>query len=98
MDMVRRLLLALLVTSVAAPMPTSAFVFADNEDNKMVCRRDRDRTLGFNIRAPRTCRTRAEWRALEEHTQNEMQQIRDGQEVREPEGGFLRDLPGSGPN
>ena len=96
--MVRRLLLALLVTAVAAPLPAAAFVFDANEDNKMVCRRDRERTLGSNIRAPRTCRTKAEWRALEEPTQNEMQQIRDGQEVREPEGGCLRDWPGSGPN
>jgi hypothetical protein len=93
----RRPLIAILTVSIAAPLPASAFAFDDNRDNKVVCRRDRDHTLGSHIRAPRTCRTRAEWRAIEEHTQNEMQQIRDGQQARENEGGSLVPGPGSGP-
>ena len=90
----RRVLLTFVAAAVAAPFPAAAFDF-DDRDNKVVCRRDRETTLGSHIRAPRTCRTRAEWRQIEEHTQNEMQQIRDGQEARVPEGMTL--VPGRSP-
>ena len=79
----RQLLLASILTSVAAPMPAAAFAF-DARDDQVVCRRDREKVLGSNMRAARTCRTRAEWRQIEEHTQNEMQQFRDGQTPIEP--------------
>lgn len=88
-----RLLIASLAVSVAAPLPAAAF--DNNRDEQVVCRRDRQSNLGSHIRAPRTCRTRAEWRQIEEHTQNEMQQIRDGQQPREPEGMTL--VPGLSP-
>jgi len=90
-----RLLIAFLAASVAAPMPAAAFAFGDDRNDQVVCRRDRQSNLGSHIRAPRTCRTRAEWRQIEEHTQNEMQQIRDGQQPREPEGITL--VPGLSP-
>lgn len=90
-----RFLIAILAVSVAAPIPATAFAFGDNRDDQVVCRRDRQSSLGSHIRAPRTCRTRAEWRQIEEHTQNEMQQIRDGQQPREPEGMTL--VPGLSP-
>ncbi len=85
----RRLLISALAALVAAPLPTAAVAFDDSQDDKVVCRRDREKTLGSNMRAPRTCRTRAQWRELEEQTQNEIQQIRDGQEPEMPEGGGL---------
>jgi len=87
--------IAFLAVSVAAPMPAASFAFGNNRDDQVVCRRDRETTLGSHIRAPRTCRTRAEWRQIEEHTQNEMQQIRDGQQPRESEGITL--VPGLSP-
>ena len=79
----RQLLLAAILGSVAAPMPAAAFAF-DDRDDRVICRRDRDKVLGSNMRAARTCRTRAEWRQIEEHSQNEMQQFRDGQTPIEP--------------
>ena len=92
----RHLLLALLTTAVAAPIPTSAIAL-DDSNNKIVCRRDRESNLGSHIRAQRTCRTRAQWREVEEQTQNEVQQIRDGQEPSPREGGSLVPGPGDGP-
>ena len=74
----RFLMSAVLAASVAAPMPVFAAAVDDNDD-KMVCRSSREHNLGTRIRAPRVCRTRAQWREIEEHTQSEMQQIRDGQ-------------------
>ena len=87
----RLLMSAVVAASVAVPMPVHA-VAADNvaannsADKKMVCRSSRDHNLGTRIRAPRVCRTRAQWRELEEHTQNELQQIRDGQAPSEGSG------------
>ena len=75
----RLLMSAVLAASVAAPMPAFAVAVDDSNDNKMVCRSNRDHVVGTRIRAPRVCRTRAQWRELEEQTQSEMQQIRDGQ-------------------
>ena len=84
----RQLLLASILASVAAPMPVAAFAF-DARDDRVICRRDREKVLGSNMRAARTCRTRAEWRLVEEQTQNEMQQIQDGREPRPNEGGGI---------
>ena len=79
----RHLLLATLASAVAAPIPTPAEAL-DDSNNRMVCRRDREPQLGSHLQRQRICRTRAEWRALEELTQNELQQIRDGQKPNEP--------------
>jgi hypothetical protein len=80
------LIKALVAAVVLAPVP--AFASADdNRDNQVVCRRDREANLGSHLRAPRTCRTRAEWRELEDHSQRELQQIRDGQQAQEPNEG-----------
>ena len=81
------LMSALLAATVAAPMPALAFAFDDNRDDKIVCRSNRDHAVGTRIRAERVCRTRAEWRQLEEHTQRELQQVRDGQAPNAPAAG-----------
>ena len=83
----RFLMSAVLAASVAAPMPALALSSDGARDNQVVCRSVRDHTVGTRIRAPRTCRTRAEWRQIEEHTQREIQQIRDGQAPTEPPAG-----------
>ncbi len=75
----RFLMSAVLAACVAAPVPALAVGFDDGGDSKVVCRSNRDHNLGTRIRAPRVCRTRAEWREEQERTQSEMQQIRDGQ-------------------
>ncbi len=75
----RFLMFAVVAASVAAPMTAVAVGFDDNGDDKMVCRSNREHNVGTRIRAPRVCRTRAQWRELEERTQSEIQQIRDGQ-------------------
>ena len=83
------LMFAVLTASVAAPMPALAFALDDNRDDKIVCRSNRDHVVGTRIRAERVCRTRAQWRELEEHTQRELQQIRDGQAPNEPAAGSV---------
>jgi hypothetical protein len=75
----RILMSAVLAACLAAPVPALAVAGDDNGDNKVVCRSNRDHNVGTRIRAPRVCRTRAEWREEQERTQSEMQQIRDGQ-------------------
>jgi len=84
----RFLISAVLAASVAAPVPALAVAYDDNGDNKVVCRSQRDHNVGTRIRAPRVCRTRAEWREEQERTQSEMQQIRDGQAPNLPEPGI----------
>jgi hypothetical protein len=80
------LMFTLLATSLALPI-TAAPAF-DDRDDQMVCRRDRQSEVGTRMRAPRTCRTRAQWREMEELTQREIDQIRDGQQPQNPnEGG-----------
>lgn len=83
----RFLMSAVLAASVAAPVPAMAVVYNDNGDNKVVCRSNRDHNVGTRIRAPRVCRTRAEWREEQERTHSEMQQIRDGQAPTMPQAG-----------
>jgi hypothetical protein len=83
----RILMSAVLAASVAAPVPALAVAFDDKDDNKVVCRSNREHNVGTRIRAPRVCRTRAEWRQEEERTHSEMQQIRDGQAPTAPAGG-----------
>ncbi len=83
------LMSAVLAALVAAPMPALAFVSDDNRDDQTVCRSDREHNVGTRIPAKRTCRTRAEWRELEENTQRELQQIRDGQAPNEAPAGSL---------
>lgn len=92
--MTRSIILAALVAAVATPMPVLAFAKDDKKDDQVVCRRDRTTETGSHLRAPRTCRTRAEWREIEDHTQRELQQIRDGQAPTLPPEG----IGASGPN
>src|SRR5688500_5353203 len=77
---------ALAVALMTPPLPTKAAVGAgvDNRDSQVVCRRERQPTLGSRLKGPRLCQTRAQWRELEEYTQRELQQIRDGQAPLEP--------------
>ena len=97
--MSRQLLLAFLAASVAAPIPAMAAHSDGDRDNQTVCRRYDGGNLGSNIqRRTRVCKTRAEWRQLEEHTQNELQQVRDGQQPRVGEGASLVPGPGGGPS
>ena len=96
--MTRSILLAALAVSVAAPMPVLAAGKDTNRDDQVVCRRDREANLGSHIRAPRTCRTRAEWREIEDHTQRELTQVQDGRQPMEPEGSTLVPGPGGGPS
>ena len=91
----RFFLSAIVAASVAAPMPALA-VAGDDSDNKMVCRSNREHNLGTRIRAPRVCRTRAEWRQIEDRTQEEMQQTRDGRATPPPSPGI--GAAGSGPS
>jgi hypothetical protein len=75
----RELLFSLIVMSLtASPALSSSFAGATRE-NPLVCKRDRDTTLGSHFRAPRTCMLRSAWHELEMRTQNELQQIMDGQ-------------------
>ena len=73
----RNFLFAFVVVALAAP-PSFANVTPTRED-PLVCKRDRQTTLGSHFRAPRTCMLRSQWREMEDHTQRELQQIMDGQ-------------------
>lgn len=75
---------ALAVALTTPPLPAAAGAGADNRDSQIVCRRERQPTLGSRLTGPRLCQTRAQWRELEDHTQRELQQIRDGQAPTEP--------------
>ena len=79
LKIMRFLMLALVASSISAPAPLLAAGVNDSDDNKLVCRSNRDHNVGTRIRATRVCRTRAEWRQERDRTQEEMQQIRDGQ-------------------
>ena len=74
----RNILLAFVAVAVAAP-PAFANTPTPTRQDPLVCKRDRDMTLGTHFRAPRTCMLRSQWREMEQHTQNELQQIMDGQ-------------------
>ena len=94
----RFLISAVLAASVAAPVPAMAVAYDDNGDNKVVCRSQRDHNVGTRIRAPRVCRTRAEWREEHDRTQSEMQQIRDGQAPTMPPAGVGATGAGGSPS
>lgn len=83
----RILVFAVLAACVASPVPVLAVAFNHNDDDKVVCRSNRVHNVGTRIRAPRVCRTRAEWRHEQERTHSEMQQIRDGQAPTAPAAG-----------
>ena len=82
---------ALAVALMTPPLPAATAAAAandgasaDDRDSQVVCRRERQPTLGSRLKGPRLCQTRAQWRELEEYTQRELQQIRDGQAPLEP--------------
>ena len=77
----RELLIALAALAVGAP-PVLAAPFSATRADPLVCKHDRDTNLGSHFRAVRTCMQRSAWRELEAHTQNELQQIMDGQTAR----------------
>ena len=76
----RELLIATATLAVVAP-PVLAAPFSATRADPLVCKQDRDTHLGSHFRAPRTCMQRSAWRELEARTQNELQQIMDGQAV-----------------
>ncbi len=90
----RELLLPLIAISVAAPPAFASNFTGATRENPLVCKRDRDMTLGTHFRAPRTCMLRSAWRELELRTQNELQQIMDGQAANR--GGSTGFVPGLG--
>ena len=88
--MPRNVLYAALAVALTTPsLPAAAVAGTENRDSQIVCRRERQPTLGSRLPGPRMCQTRAQWRELEEHTQRELQQIRDGQAPTEPEPSVL---------
>ena len=55
-----------------------------NKDSDVVCRRDGGAELGSHLRrAPRICKTRAEWREAEDHTQRDLRSVTEGARERE---------------
>lgn len=53
--------------------PSAAAEGADSDDQKVVCKRQK--TLGSNFAAKRVCRTKAQWKELEQHTQRELRDL-----------------------
>ena len=82
----------LLVAASFVSAPVFAGTFTATREDPLVCKRDRDMTLGSHFRAPRTCMLRSQWRELAERTQHELQQIMDGQAANGPAGNGVQGL------
>lgn len=71
-------ILAAVIGCVSVP----ALSFGNNggprKDTDIVCRQEQGMETGSHLRrAPRVCRTRAEWRENDEHTERDIRIVRD---------------------
>jgi hypothetical protein len=78
------MVIAVAAACVTAPAAGLASSEPANRDNQVVCRRAEGGELGSHLRrAPRVCKTRAEWRELEDYTQRDLRSMSD--RTRDPE-------------
>ena len=60
----------------AAPPP------AENADDKVICKGERDLEFGSHRRNKKVCMTESEWKLLEKGTQRELQSFRERAQTR----------------
>ena len=66
----------IILAAVCAYAP--AFAANETDEDKVICKRDREAELGTRMRAPKTCMKKSEWRALEAQNARALRQFGEG--------------------